>query len=139
MNDCVDFVLARIAEREATARRAGTEAWRNRSIWRHPESPQYIYRDDENIATVSHAYGPHIAAWNPARVLAICEAHKQIVTSHRPTLTVRARVEGDTYMSCPVCEPYPPLESLDPGPCETIRLLAMFDADHPDYREEWKP
>lgn len=25
------------------------------------------------------------------------------------------------------------------GPCDTLRLLALPYADHPDYREEWRP
>ena len=25
------------------------------------------------------------------------------------------------------------------GPCATLRLLALPYADHPDYREEWRP
>lgn len=26
-----------------------------------------------------------------------------------------------------------------PGPCPTLRLLALPYAGHPDYRDEWKP
>jgi hypothetical protein len=27
----------------------------------------------------------------------------------------------------------------DDGPCNTLRLLALRYADHPDYREKWTP
>jgi hypothetical protein len=26
-----------------------------------------------------------------------------------------------------------------PWPCDTVRLLAIVFADHPDYRNEWRP
>lgn len=61
----------------------------------------------------------HIARWDPARVLVECDAKRRIVELHPE--------HGWSH-----CEG----ESL---PCPTLRLLALPYAEHPDYREEWKP
>ena len=71
--------------------------------------------DPATFARDNHGY-----LWvQPARVLAECEAKRRIVelvgggsSIHRP---------GD-------CQD-----------CDVMRLLALPYADHPDYREEWKP
>jgi hypothetical protein len=52
----------------------------------------------------------------PARIHAECEAKRRIVGLH----------------PCDNCG-----AAFDP--CETLRLLALPYADHPDYREEWRP
>lgn len=76
--------------------------------------------------------GPFVR-WDSDRVLAECEAKRQIVELHTPARTARAVAEGEDYESCPVCDPFPPIEDPSPGPCETLRLLAL------PYREEFKP
>ena len=53
---------------------------------------------------------------NPARVLAECEAKRRIV--EHCDFDHLARSPGDPYV---------------------LRLLALPYADHPDYREEWRP
>jgi hypothetical protein len=133
-----DFLLARIAEREERARRAGAEAWQHRSIYRRPDSPQSIYRAGEEIATVSHLHGPHIATWNPARVLAECEAHRKILAALDmtpcPCQTADRCVIHDASTASVAVERY-----VDPVTEATLHALVLLDADHPDYREEWKP
>jgi hypothetical protein len=62
----------------------------------------------------------HIARWDPARVLAECEAKRRIVEL---VLDRPIRDHGDCK-----CES-----------CWTLRLVALPYADHPDYRAEWKP
>lgn len=54
--------------------------------------------------------GVHYSA---ARVLAECQAKRQIV---------QLAVDGFTY-----------------NPNQTMRYLAAIYADHPEYREEWRP
>lgn len=63
----------------------------------------------------------HIARHDPARVLAEVEAKRQIVEHH-----------GEPH-ECPEYD-----VAWD-SPCPTLRHLAAVYADHPDYREEWKP
>jgi hypothetical protein len=58
----------------------------------------------------------HVARHDPARVLAECEAKRRIVDS-----------EGSPYV-----------EGHVPA-TRTLRFLALPYADHPDYRQEWKP
>jgi hypothetical protein len=64
----------------------------------------------------------HIARHDPARVLAEVEAKRRIVEM------------GASYV--------PELEHGDNGEWAldaTLRLLALPYADHPDYRQEWRP
>lgn len=81
----------------------------------------------------------HIAAHGPARVLREVEAKRRLVALHAP-VTLRRRV-GDQMGDVVACE-----YDTDPDgmgwidyPCETLRLLALPYADHPEYRAEWRP
>jgi len=77
------------------------------------------------IYTVEHE---HMERWHPARVLAECEAKRGIV---------------ELAMSwAQTAEAHP--EFRDAGAISielgyVLRRLAQPYADHPDYREEWKP
>jgi hypothetical protein len=55
----------------------------------------------------------HAERWEPVRVLAECEAKRRIVE--------RCRASNGYWGA------------------EVERMLALPYADHPDYREEWKP
>ncbi len=93
------FLLARIAEDEAVARAA-----------------MVMGQGVDTIGTHSlPEFAEHVTAWQPARVLAECEAKRQIVEDATGQHT--SSVEGYAIM----------------------RILATVYADHPDYREEWKP
>ena len=95
----------------------------------------------------------------PARVLAECEAKRRIVGLHA------GQVENVEWFDapkvgkaevCPSCRPAEPtiwnppvgqagirpddfVASYVLSPCPTLRALALPYADHPDYREEWRP
>jgi hypothetical protein len=146
MNDCVRFVLARITEREATALAATPGPWKATEFYINAgsvdsEAPLDVLplRDEtwdewqrRNIANES-ATGDirmedanHIAYWNPLRVLAECETHKEIVELHHKEFDPEDGIER-----CRL--------DAQPYPCATLYALAMLDADHSDYREEWKP
>jgi hypothetical protein len=58
----------------------------------------------------------------PARVLAEVAALRRIVELHDT-------IPEEEY--CAWCD--------ERKPCQTLRLLATIWADHPDYREEWRP
>jgi hypothetical protein len=66
----------------------------------------------------------HIARHDPARVLAEVEAKRRVITAEQD----RVLEEG-------------PLPERMRGEIETdvLRLLTLPYADHPDYREEWRP
>ena len=107
-----DFLLARTADDEAVAegaKRTSGPSWHAAGL----QSPFDARMDD------------HIARHDPARVLAECEAKRRIVEIHG---------NGDAW--CDYCAGY--AEGMQ-DECHTGRLLALPYADHPDYREEWKP
>lgn len=120
-----EFLLARIAEDEAVALAASPGPWRV-----DPNNPEGVLAvDDIQVVDAFALSGPqtratatHIALYDPARVLAECEAMRRIVELHG----------GDYDGEC--SSP----SHLD-GPCRTLRALATPHADHPDYQPEWKP
>jgi hypothetical protein len=117
------FVLARIADDEATARAAvrTTEAG-DVPGWYWSNAGDAVFLDETDVPV---ACGPwkqamhqptaqHIVRWDPARVMAECEAKRRAVQ------TLASRLDDE------------PEEHL-------LRLLAMPYADHPAYRPEWRP
>ena len=132
MTALTDFLLARIAEDEEAAR--GTQhndgprtlEWRpggkRRLSFDNGRGEAYeavfagnwdrvlIARDDGRLAD-------HIARWDPARVLAECQAKRRIV--ERYAYLYEHGDSGDMRWALP--------------------LLALPYADHPDHRQEWTP
>lgn len=94
MTTLTDFLLARIAEDEAAA-----------------NDPRYVWSAD---------IGEPVQ--NPARVLAECAAHRQIIAN---LTSLAARQPIDDW------------SPADSALIDTIRALAATYADHPDYRPEW--
>ncbi len=121
--DLAGFLLDRIAEDEEAAREATPGRWSwSGGTWNYlladegagtsaavveSDAPLYVSVSDEE----------YIGRWQPARVLAECEAKRRIVeqqTMFRPDmLGYRER--------------------------QTLCLLALPYADHQAYREEWRP
>lgn len=62
------------------------------------------------------------------RWLRECKAKRRIVGMH----------ENDGG-SCGTCTDSDYLGLVDDWPCDTLKALALPYADHPDYREEWRP
>jgi hypothetical protein len=110
--------------------------------------------EDEQIARAARGSGVHddrpaVKEWiglaNPERMLVWSDARRRIVALHstlrpdglRPdTLRPNALAPngtggGETAPVCTGCGKR--------APCPTLRLLALPFADHPDFREEWRP
>ncbi len=125
MDDLVAFLAARLDEDEQAAQSAVDEL----ANW---GGPWLAIADD--IAKRAHfdadEIGEHIARWDPARVLAEVEAKRRIIDEHEP-------LQNGCCDTC--CEDGPYGDSNQAWPCRTVRLLALPYADHPDYREEWRP
>ncbi len=133
-----DFMGARIDEDEAAARAVPAGPWcvvadphgegRAWEFWvEAPPPPAGTRRadqgDPDDPVFITSTEGPGLARYHarfdPARVLAECEAKRRIVALHPEVLTI-----------CQACgEPYP---------CRTIEALAAVYADHPDYDEAWR-
>ena len=128
MSEFVEFLLARIAEDEWIAHSAVV----NR------------VQVDPDVSTegwVCHDLGTHVG-FSPARVLAECEAKRRIVEMH--TCSSEHEPGHIPGFFCEVGADWP--RETDEGqpptvpwPCPTLRALALPHADHPDYRDEWRP
>lgn len=124
-----EFLLARIAEDEAMARTAGKPDTSGETLHGYTVSAA----EDEGAPDAGVEL---IARFDPARVLAECEAKRKIVEVHE---TIAAFYPGCTIETDPCCEvcsgggEYP-----GSFPCKTLRLLAAVYADHPDYRDGWR-
>ena len=118
-----EFLLARIAEDEATARATLFE-----QTWTaHPdETGQPIRAGRARIATCAQSVMGHIARHDPARVLAECEAKRRIVKEVETTRRGQFAAPGTGTLA------------LNYGLDSVLRALALPYADHPDYREEWR-
>jgi Family of unknown function (DUF6221) len=112
-----DFLLARIAEDERAARAASHQkvAGPFHGHW----------RSDSALLSANGALEAsdrtHIARHDPARVLAECEAKRQLLSDETLTYGVRANGESSAFH------------------LRVMGYLALPYADHPDYREEWRP
>lgn len=141
MSDLAEFLLARIAEdvQEVEAIDGGFD-------W-DPRAREHGGADGLGLEWVnptpewSDSYRLAVPA---SRVLAECEAKRQIVELHQ----AEDRSGGwgaPADWRCRECggrTAHPNLGWMPfarKWPCNTLRLLALPYADHPDYRDEWRP
>lgn len=147
MDELIAFLQARLDEDEQAARLADTPTrWKAEGGefgpkvvtgvtdggWSRECTPEVWRCDDPedgcmSDAAVWMAEGRHIARHDPARVLADVAAKRAIIAA--ADLSERAKLlPGDNVFGYHA-----------PGLSIAIRHLAAAYADHPDYREEWKP
>ncbi|MEO3978790.1 DUF6221 family protein [Streptomyces sp. CAU 1734] len=128
-HELIAFLRARLDEAERLAREAAEAAW----------SPDWYYddfvheiRDHGNGNELAHipwaGVGAHIEHWDPARVLAEVEAKQQLLT-----------IYADVAASDLPDEPFEYAYGWANGLGRAVRLAVLPYADHPDYREEWRP
>lgn len=116
MSDLVEFLLARIAEDEEYA---------------------------NSLAAFESFLGSAGIGPSGARLLAECEAKRRIVAVHERV--DRRGADGSPVTADDVCSQcaefdfYPWEGVADEWPCPTLRALTLPYADHPDYRDEWRP
>ena len=127
-----EFLLARIAEREALAHAAAAATDGSSPWWvdgpGEKSGKWWVYATGAKFA--SRDVAEHIAASDPARVLAECEAMRRIVGEHLP-----GGEDGKSYCGCCWLDD---LRTWEPYPCPTMRAVASVYADHPDYQEAWR-
>lgn len=109
--ELTDFLTARLDDDEAAAL-AGIET---RTRWRAPTS-----------RTALHVV-VKVGAWPAARVLAEVEAKRRIVDA----------LDSLSDMGVDSTSDY--AQGATAAWREALRLIAFPYADHPDYREEWRP
>lgn len=115
-----EFLLARIAEDEAVA--IATRDGHDPLTWEYAGTGAWGM-----AGPVDGPSGYEAIVVDPARVLAECKAKRRIVAQHKPW--------SDDDSTLHLCH-----DSLaDDTDCVELRALAAVYADHPDYREEWRP
>jgi hypothetical protein len=114
----VEFLLARIAEDEEVARAASVRRYDFMTFADHILS---VERDSTD------AMDEHVARWDPARVIAECDARRRIVESARHTLFDDPLRRTDFWRG-----------ARDVADAD-LRFLALPYADHPDYDPAWRP
>ena len=132
-----EFLKARIAEDEKIARDATQGPWK----WYAPEYDRTLgtletetYKDgstgptssvvtahgyDEPLVDISGGDACHIAAFNPARVLAEVQAKREAI-AHYESMDWEAECSGHQEYAG-----------------RFILLMANVYADHPDYQDSW--
>lgn len=78
----------------------------------------------------------------PARVLADVAAKRRIIELHRSggRVSLGDDDQPESWRDyCDTCGSGEPYEYPTWWPCDTLRLLALPFADHPDCRPEWRP
>jgi len=107
-----------------------TVSLRSREEWpsRVGNLPQFAISTAEEVPT---AVGAHIIRHDPARVLREVEAKRAVLAQYESAREqVRHPVSAENRAAARVAQ----------GELEDVlRLLAAVYADHPDYREEWRP
>lgn len=127
MSNLTDFLLARITEDEAMARAAVD--LRERVYVGEMEATEHHY--SWTWLTRFRSNGPWSSQMldgcsSPDRVLVECEAKRRIVVLH-------GEADEPGFSASP--DYWAGTAHLD----EVLELLALPYADHPDYRQEWKP
>ncbi|MEU1787145.1 DUF6221 family protein [Streptomyces sparsogenes] len=145
MDDLVQFLQARLAEDEESARRACEYAeaeWKldeefgETVLWWPPEPHIAEKEREKGLPVVSDQWrgqtidsriAPHVARHDPARVLAEVEAKRRILEHHAKLHQYAEEQRQQEY-------------ALAAGAGDVVlKLLALPYVDHPRYREEWRP
>jgi hypothetical protein len=130
VDDLVQWLRAQLDEDERGARAATLGPWVQSGIGDYGWTVDFG-RPGAGVETADTEQGladaDFIAAHNPARVLREIDAKRRIVDLMAGML---AAVKGDSEV-----DHYGGLGAAE----DTLELLALPYAAHPDYREEWRP
>ncbi|MEU0102407.1 DUF6221 family protein [Streptomyces sp. NPDC006267] len=148
MDDLVQFLRARLDEDEQAARRAGD------SFRQIGETGVIVATDGDRAEECASAnwagIAEHIVRHDPARVLREVDAKRRMLDD---LLAERHTIVEDCWYTCAAAtEERDGDESCDEGrqggPCDCgrdarvnrrLRLLVLPHADHPDYKDVWRP
>lgn len=145
MSDLAQFLLARVAEDEERALRAPAGPWRLTEItegiglrWYMVEGappPAGTSRPDQGadgdptsvVDVEEESLGRYFERFDPARVLAECEAKRRIVELHSGTAEWCGWTQGGDGTHADMGDD-----------CDTLIALAQPYADHEDFQEAWR-
>lgn len=146
MSDIADFLRARYAEQRALVEAAAEDAGKEWS----PGDEHLSSSVNDGVTGAAVVIGPweyldwdvrrHIAAHDPAAVLADLDAKLAIVDEHPAAPGWDGReIDGQVCRTCSETSQDGELAG-DPYPCRTLRLLARPFVEHPDHKGEgWAP
>lgn len=153
--DLATFVRARLDEAEQLARATRPDGLKPAKWaaepWLDGTGERCDLRDLPLGALTSHgalevAHAKHIAYHDPARVLADIDAKRRIIDRYvelRDRCDAAWREYSDWIDGKPTPEPATQAGQHDRAICDelatVLRLHAAPFADHPDYRDEWRP
>ncbi|KOG81245.1 hypothetical protein ADK33_15695 [Streptomyces griseus subsp. rhodochrous] len=127
MDDLVQFLRDRLAEDEQAARRAGS------SFRQIGETGVIVATDGDRAEECASAnwsgIAEHIVRHDPARVLREVEAKRRLLTDY-----VENAADLDTQHA-PDMDYVGRADGLETA----LQHLATAYADHPDYRDNWRP
>jgi hypothetical protein len=138
-----EFLQARYAEDEALARDASSPSLR---AWEVRGLDIYAVAGPPSFNPIArHALGQqgeHMARWDPARVLAECEAKRRIITEvHCRAADHPSYGNGLEKDACAGCGTGGPCDDFlvdTVDDCPTLRLLAHPFSQHADFDPEWR-
>lgn len=134
MDELAAFLRARWDEEEqaALAVPVGRPTCAPPAHWSTGADPggekRWVLGTHEDIDARTPEAAEHIARHDPARTLAEVEAKRRILDHCADMLRPDSAWGGPTGP-----------EDIDPGAWYVLRLLSLPYADHPDYRDEWRP
>ena len=128
-DDLVQFLRARLDEDAALAAEATQETTGRWTARETDWGGGTVVEDDCGALILPTGHSatqyPHIAHHSPARVLAEVEAKRRTLGRHHDFQGWCAGCGNDlTYRT---------------NDCPELRALASVYAEHPDYRDEWRP
>jgi hypothetical protein len=124
--DLVEFLEARISEDEETASLAEATEW----FTTHGIQARMVKQYGELAAVF-------MCRFDPARVLAECEAKRQIIDLHSRGGEYGYTDYDGAIQHVPACNMCGTAGEYDePWPCGTLRALAAVYSSHPDYPKE---
>ncbi|WP_344596256.1 DUF6221 family protein [Actinomadura vinacea] len=128
--DLVEFLRARLAKDEQIARACDGASWAaSPSGTVHLDTPDGGPSEPRFVASVENgACAEHIARYDPARALLEVAARRRIIDDYEKgawVLEQGHRTEAG--------------EAAHAARLETLRLLALAYAQHPEFRPEWRP
>ena len=143
MDDLVQFLRARLDEDESVARAVEDGSAPFDGQWKADGDTALRTENDHVLAYLPEGRPfkvgvlRHIARHDPARILREVEAKRRIV---QEILKYEAKIDsewGCCHLMNEIADGL--CSERSPASIPALQLLAVSYADHPDYREEWRP